>query len=484
MRGFLVPCLLLLSACVAPTEDFPAPTQSDTTPTKKTPPPPPTDTTTQKVTPTATAALSTPAQVVKGWGMYPTGGAGLYGRPQVAQALYAMGITFIRVGFVPQLYVSGTNLSNMTLDPTQMSILVQSLETGQSYGVTSYIASVWSPPASMKTNDSLPGGSLRTDAESTYVAYLTKILLTLRANGMPLPAAVSIQNEPEHVDVYNSALYTVAQWQRVLIAARASFDANGLSAVPIFGPETGSFSFAIYYDPYTLTPGYLGGSGFPALATPALNHAVGAYALHAYGECELTGVGAGMQSYPKDAWVTEFSAPLGTTELDWTLDTYRALAAHLVVLPFNYWAWWLGWAQSSSPPDGGTLVTGNTTPIYSKRYYALKQLWTTVRPGWSVTPMTTTDPNLQVGAGNQDPCTARVDLLAFTSPDKATVAVLMTNTTTANKVLAVSGLPGTSVQAYRSDALNDMAALSPVAITKGVANISLPASSAVLAIAH
>jgi hypothetical protein len=40
------------------------------------------------------------------------------------------------------------------------------------------------------------------------------------------------------------------------------------------------------------------------------------------------------------------------------------------------------------------------------------------------------------------------------------------------------------VQAYRSDALNDMAALSPVAITKGVANISLPASSAVLAIAH
>jgi hypothetical protein len=156
----------------------------------------------------------------------------------------------------------------------------------------------------------------------------------------------------------------------------------------------------------------------------------------------------------------------------------------MVVLPFNYWAWWLGWAQSASPPDGGTLVTGNTSPIYSKRYYALKQLWTTVRPGWSVTPMTTTDPNLQVGAGNQDPCTARVDLLAFTSPDKATVAVLMTNTTTANKVLAVSGLPGTSVQAYRSDALNDMSAQSPVAITKGVANISLPANSAVLAVAH
>jgi len=84
---------------------------------------------------------------------------------------------------VPQLYVSGTNLSNMTLDPTQMSILVQSLETGQSYGVTSYIASVWSPPASMKTNDSLPGGSLRTDAESTYALG--------RADASDLPEAAS-----------------------------------------------------------------------------------------------------------------------------------------------------------------------------------------------------------------------------------------------------------------------------------------------------
>ena len=264
MRGFIiVPCLLLLTACVNPTSDFPAPTQSDTT--KKNPPPPPPDTT-HTLTPTATATLGATAQVVKGWGMYPTGGAGLYGRPQVAQALYASGITFSRVAFVPQLYVSGTNVGNMTLDPTQTSILVQALETGQSYGVSNYIASVWSPPASMKTNNSLNGGSLRTDAESTYVAYLTKIVLTLHANGMPLPTAVSIQNEPEKTASYSSAVYSVTQWQRVIIAARASFDANGLSAVTLFGPETGEFAGAIWSDPYTLTPGYLGGGGFPALA--------------------------------------------------------------------------------------------------------------------------------------------------------------------------------------------------------------------------
>jgi hypothetical protein len=478
MRGILVPCLLVLSACVSPVSDFPASTQSDST--KK---PPPTDTTTShNVTPTAAAALGSPAQVVKGWGLYPTGIGGLYGRPQVAAAIYASGITFIRVAFVSQLYVSGTNVGNIALDQGQMGGLIQMLQVAQSYGVTGYIASVWSPPPSMKTNNSLSGGSLRTDAESSYVAYLTKIVLSLQAAGLPLPAAISIQNEPEFSATYSSAVYSVAQWQRVITAARASFDAHGLSSVTLFGPETGQFGFAISYS--SGAPGYLGGSGFPALASTALDHAIGSYAFHAYGTCDIQQVAAGMKAHPKDAWVTEFSAPVGTTELDWTLDTYRALAAHLVALPFNYWAWWDGFAQSSGPPDGGTLLTGNTTPTYSKRYWALKQLWTTVRPGWFVTPMTTTDPSLHVGVGNQDPCTARVDLVAFTSPDHATVAVLMTNTTTANKVLAVSGLPGTSVQAYRSDALNDMSALSPVPITNGTANIQLPAASAILAVAH
>ncbi|HZS61028.1 MAG TPA: hypothetical protein VFA43_17265 [Gemmatimonadaceae bacterium] len=474
---------------MSPTMDDPATTPTDST--KKSPPPtdttkktPPPADTSHPVTPTATAALGPTAQVIKGWGMYPTGGAGLYGRQQVSNAIYASGITFTRVAFVPQLYVSGSTVSDIVLDPTQIAILIQALQNSEAYGVSSYIASVWSPPASMKTNNSLNGGSLSTSAEAAYVAYLTKIVLTLHSAGMPLPMAVSIQNEPEHPATYSSDVYTVAQWQRVITAARASFDANGLSSVTLFGPETGTFSGAIWSDPYAKTPGYLGGGGFPSLATSALDNAVGAYAFHAYGECELVRVGAGMKAYPKDAWMTEFSAPQGTTELDWTIDTYRALAAHFVVLPFNYWAWWLGWASSSTPPSGGELLTGSTSPIYSKRYWALKQLWTTVRPGWYVTPMTTTDPDLQIGIGNQDPCSVRVDLLAFTSPDHSTVAVLMTNTTTSNKVIAVGGLPGTSVIAYRSDASNDMAAQAAVPIKSGTANIVLPPATAILAVAH
>jgi glucuronoarabinoxylan endo-1,4-beta-xylanase len=495
VRGILaisVSAIAALSACVNPeTLDDPATTSSDSThktsgdSSKTTPPPdttkktpPPVDTSKTPLTPTATAQLLGPAQTVKGWGMYPAGGAGLYGRQQVSDAIYASGITFVRVQLAPALYVSGSTLSDMTLDPTNLGILIQALQNAQSYGVNTWIASVWSPPAQMKTNNSVNGGSLDSASESAYVAYLTKIVLSVQAAGVPLPAAISIQNEPEVTASYTSAVYTVAQWQRVIIAVRASFDANGLSSVPLFGPESGEFQQAV------LLPGFLGGSGFPSLGSSALNHAVGNYAFHAYGECQLQAVGAGFQAYPRDAWMTEFSAPNGTTETAWMIDTYRALAAHLVVLPFNYWAWWLGWSESTTSPDGGSLLGGNTTPIYSKRYWALKQLWTTVRPGWVVTPMSTTDPNLYVNAGNQDPCQVRVDLLAFTSPDRSTVAVLMTNTTTANKVISISGLPGTNVQAYRSDASNDMVPQTVVPVINGVGNIPLPPGSAVLAVAH
>ncbi len=478
----LVIVLTVLNACTsgqdlttAPAKAAP-PQSSPSAPSNPTPPGAP---------PTASAALGTPAQTIKGWGMYPAGNGGLYGRSQVAAALYGSGITFFRVQFRPELYASGTTLANMTLDPGALNVLVQSIQQAQSYGLSTYIGGVWSPPAVWKTNGSLVGGGLIATDETAYIAYLTKILQALKANGAPLPVAISIQNEPEHLDVYSTAIYSTAQWQRVIQATRAAFDANGLSAVKLFGPETGTFNGPIWEDPTTRAVGYFGGSGYPALgASTALNSAVGAYALHAYGECVITQNAAGMQAFPKDAWMTEFSAPNGTTETDWMIDTYRALAAHLATLPFNYWAWWNGFAQSSTSPDGGSLLGGDQTPIYSKRFYALKQLWTTVRPGWKVVPMTTTDPDLQVGVGAQDPCAARVDLLAFVSPDAKTVAILMTNTTKSNKVLGVTGLPGTGVYPYRSDAANDMTPQAAVPITKGTANIPLPAGSAVLAIAN
>jgi hypothetical protein len=378
----------------------------------------------------------------------------------------------------------------MSLNASTLVVLEQVLQEAQAQGVTHYIASIWSPPAAMKTNHSTLGtsggqvGQLNTGDEGAFVAYVTKALLTLRADGQPLPEALSIQNEPDFVAPYAGCIYSVAQWTRVIEAMRASFDANGLSAVALFGPETGTYGGAVYSNASTYTPGYFGGPGFPSLANNAtFNHAVGAYAFHTYGQCQIAGLNTGLQAVPKDAWMTEFSEPAGTTEAAWTLDMLRALAAHVTLVPNNYWAWWNGYANTTTP-DNQTLLGGDQTPVYTKRYWALKALWTTVRPGWLVTHMTTTDADLPVVLGSQDPCAARVGLVAFTRPDRSAVAVLMVNPTSKSKLIAVGGLPGTTAQSYRTDANVDMAVQPPATITGGVATIPLPPNSAVLAVAQ
>jgi O-glycosyl hydrolase len=434
---------------------------------------------------TATATLGSTAQAIKGWGLYPAGGSALYSKPTIRAALYATGITHIRVGIDPTIYESGSTLSDMAINASTLLILEQELQEAQSGGVDSYIASIWSPPASMKTNGSTTGGQLDSAQEGAFVAYITKVLLTLQNDGLPLPTALSIQNEPDfQPTTYSGCTYSVAQWTRVIEAMRASFDANGLSAVVLFGPESGTYGAAVYSNAATYTPGYFGGPGFPSLVNDAtFNHAVGAYAFHTYGECQIAGLNSGLAAVPKDSWMTEFSEPNGTTELAWTLDMLAALGAHVALVPNNYWFWWNGYANESAP-DNQTLIGGSTTPVYSKRYWALKALWTTVRPGWLVTHMTTTDATLLVSLGSQDPCAARVDLVAFTRPDRGAAAVLMVNTTTSSKLIAVGGLPGTTAQIYRTDGGADMAAQPAATITSGVATIPLPPNSAVLAVAQ
>ena len=161
-----------------------------------------------------------------------------------------------------------------------------------------------------------------------------------------------------------------------------------------------------------------------------------------------------------------------------------ALAAHVTLVPNNYWAWWNGYVNASTPDNQSLIAGSDASPVYSKRYWALKALWTAVRPGWLVTHMTTTDSSLPVSLGSQDPCSARVDLVAFTRPDKGAAAVLMVNTTTASKLIAVGGLPGTTAQIYRTDTNVNMAVQPPATITGGVATIPLPPNSAVLAVAQ
>jgi O-glycosyl hydrolase len=441
------------------------------------------------VAPTATAQFIWPAaQEIKGWGVYPaSGGNPFWNAPAVQTAVYQLGVNYIRDQLDPALYVSGTTPSSIVLNTALLNQYIAKIAYAKAHGVTGYVLAIWSPPAQWKTNNSILGevgtnqGYLQSWAEPYLVAFATKVMLALKASQIGLPVAFSVQNEPSHIAPYAGCQYTPAQWQKLVEDMRGSFDYAGLQSIVLIGPETGEYTQAVYYDYLTGAPGYFGGLGYPQL-TGYLDKAIGAYSFHTYAECSIWQTQQAVAAHPKDMWMTEYGNPVGTTELQWTLDMASAMAAHLVIVPHNYWFWWMAWSATSGAPPFGQLMGGTTTPIYSKRYWVLHSLFWTVRPGWHVNHMTTNDATLQTGWGTQDQCTARVNLIGYSSPDGTQAVVEVINTTSDNKQIQVANLPGTVQTAYYTDANHDMAYQQTTNVYKGYSTVSAPANSVVIAI--
>jgi glucosylceramidase len=72
------------------------------------------------------------------------------------------------------------------------------------------MASPWSAPAWMKTNNSLTGGSLATQWESSYARYLAKFVQAYEANGLPIDT-LTLQNEPLHTTNYPTMFMSATQ---------------------------------------------------------------------------------------------------------------------------------------------------------------------------------------------------------------------------------------------------------------------------------
>ncbi|KAF9075456.1 glycoside hydrolase superfamily [Rhodocollybia butyracea] len=106
----------------------------------------------------------------------------------------------------------------------------------------------WSPPAWMKTTDTLNGGSLKSEMVSIYHTYLLKAVQGF--NNMSLPVhAISIQNEPENSNpTYPSCNIPADQQATIAKSLRAELNNNNLSSVKIIGYEhnwDGAGSYAV-----------------------------------------------------------------------------------------------------------------------------------------------------------------------------------------------------------------------------------------------
>lgn len=77
------------------------------------------------------------------------------------------------------------------------------------------LASPWSPPANMKTNNNIIGGKLIVDSSKSYAKYLNDFAKYMQTNGAPL-YALSVQNEPDWDATYESCVWTATEMRDFL----------------------------------------------------------------------------------------------------------------------------------------------------------------------------------------------------------------------------------------------------------------------------
>lgn len=166
-------------------------------------------------------------------------------------------------------------------DSTQFHLEVPTAALAESLGAV-VMASPWSPPPHMKSNDTIVGGILRTDSYAAFAGYLKSFADYMAGNGAPL-YAISVQNEPDVHVGYESCDYDTTQM--------LNFVKNNAPAVGtrIIAPESYKFDHA--------------------MSDPILNDSIACANLSIVGG-HLYAEGA-LKSYPlaiskgKEIWMTE-----------------------------------------------------------------------------------------------------------------------------------------------------------------------------------
>lgn len=209
------------------------------------------------------------------------------------------------------------------------------------------LASPWSPPARMKTNNNIISGKLIPDSAAAYAKYLNDFALYMANNGAPLHA-VSVQNEPDWDTNYESCVWSGTEMRDFL-----KNHGSAVTAAKLMAPELVNNN-----QTYINT----------ILADDAAVTNLDIFGTHIYGGGIIDN--PQIRSKGKQIWMTE--------HLD-TLSTYSsgittAVEIHdcLTKANFNAYIWWYG-KRFYGPIGQDGLVT--------RRGYIISHFARFIKPG-------------------------------------------------------------------------------------------------------
>lgn len=253
------------------------------------------------------------------------------------------------------------------------------------------IASPWSPPASMKTNNNLVGGELREDAYDDYAAHLDAFADFMSNNGVPI-YAISVQNEPDVSVTYESCDWNPQQMLKFMRENASTIKTR------VMAPE--SFQFRRQLSDPILND---------SLATANLDILAG----HIYG--------GGLARYPlaeekgKEVWMTEHLSGEGSQANDWSWCLPVAKEINDVMQAgMSAYVWWYI-VRFYGPISDGERNSGTKGSV-TKKGYVMSQYARFIRPGYHRVD------------SNSWPTTGNVFVTAYKDDSSSKVVLVAVNT--------------------------------------------------------
>lgn len=319
------------------------------------------------------------------------------------------------------------------------------------YGIKNIQYTAWSPPAWMKTSDSVAGGSLRTDKYQAYATYLAEHIKNYKSKFGIEITHIGISNEPDLTTAYSSCTWTAAQFKAFMKEALVPvFDQEGITAKVIMGEKM---------------------TCSESLAIDCLNDSI------AIKRTDIVGChnyGSSYTTFPttkakgKGIWQTEISDMNGnditiSDGLKWSRQIYD----FMTITQGNAWNYWWGACYKTYNGEGLIQMDMNSkTYKIAKRLYTIGQYSRFIRPGW------------QRIAATANPVSG-VYVTAYKDPTSGKFAIVAMNESSTSQALtyALDGFSPASVTPYTTSATQNLAEGAKIAVSGSSFTASLAGNS-------
>lgn len=321
------------------------------------------------------------------------------------------------------------------------------------YPDVTFAGSVWSPPAWMKDNASeVRGGKLLPQHYDDFAAYLLNWAKRYKqVYGYDL-RWLSVQNEPEAVVEYASALYNGAELGSVVSAVYDAFGTDGLD-VNIGAPEGG----------------HLGSSQkLLQQMDPAHVEKLDFIGAHFYDWEQYDAYNYDLRSYGKPLFMMEYSMPApNDTGMEGGLEVADQINAALEqgYSSYLYWLFVTKPAQPTSRVMRESFVNLFDDGSYqiNKRLYAMGQFSRFIRPG---------DYKVQAASGN-----GYVSVTAAKNTVTGKATMVAANRSAEPVTVTINGLTGSAVSVYRTSETEELAFVETYTTNGTSFTYTLPAKS-------